>query len=146
MGKGQLKERCGLEKQNNFFPFKNSPKTECGLDSRTYGTRWAITLPRTSFVTSCRLACTIHDSRRSNGTAAGSDNRYWSDQIMTRYNCKCACLTPTQKTKRTFTPGVCPMTPCSHQLGCSVSGEHSVSIYRKEVKTSTVTVLHTMRT
>jgi hypothetical protein len=36
VGKGQLKESCGLEKQNNFFPFKNSPKTECGLDSRIY--------------------------------------------------------------------------------------------------------------
>jgi len=27
-----LKERCGLESQTNFFPFKKSPKTECGLD------------------------------------------------------------------------------------------------------------------
>jgi hypothetical protein len=36
VGKGQLKERCGLEPQTNFFPFKNSPKTECGLDSRIY--------------------------------------------------------------------------------------------------------------
>jgi hypothetical protein len=28
-----LKERCGLEPRTNFFPFKKSPKTECGLDS-----------------------------------------------------------------------------------------------------------------
>ena len=33
MGKGWLKERCGLEPRTNFFPFKKSPKTECGLDS-----------------------------------------------------------------------------------------------------------------
>ena len=33
MGKGRLKERCRLESQTNFFPFKKSPKTECGLDS-----------------------------------------------------------------------------------------------------------------
>ena len=37
VGKGRLKERCGLESQTNFFPFKKSPKTECGLDSRIYG-------------------------------------------------------------------------------------------------------------
>jgi hypothetical protein len=37
VGKGQLKERCGLESQTNFFLFKKSPKTECGLDSRIYG-------------------------------------------------------------------------------------------------------------
>jgi hypothetical protein len=37
VGKGQLKERCGLEPWTNFFPFKKSPKTECGLDSRIYG-------------------------------------------------------------------------------------------------------------
>jgi hypothetical protein len=30
--KGRLKERCGLEPRTNFFPFKKSPKTECGLD------------------------------------------------------------------------------------------------------------------
>jgi len=34
--KGRLKERCRLESQTNFFPFKKSPKTECGLDSRIY--------------------------------------------------------------------------------------------------------------
>jgi hypothetical protein len=27
VGKGRLKERCGLEAQTNFFPFKKSPKT-----------------------------------------------------------------------------------------------------------------------
>jgi hypothetical protein len=37
VGKEQLKERCGLEPRTNFFPFKKSPKTECGLDSRIYG-------------------------------------------------------------------------------------------------------------
>ena len=37
MGKGRLKERCGLESQINFFPFKKSPKTECVLDWRIYG-------------------------------------------------------------------------------------------------------------
>jgi len=37
VGKGRLKERCGLESQTNFFPFKKSPKTECGLDLRIYG-------------------------------------------------------------------------------------------------------------
>ena len=43
MGKGRLKERCGLESQTNFFPFKKSPKTECGLDARIYGnTRFVI--------------------------------------------------------------------------------------------------------
>jgi hypothetical protein len=36
VGKGRLKERCGLESQTNF-PFKKSPKTECGFDSRIYG-------------------------------------------------------------------------------------------------------------
>ena len=36
MGKGRSKERCGLESQTNFFLFKKSPKTECGLDSRIY--------------------------------------------------------------------------------------------------------------
>jgi hypothetical protein len=29
--------RCGLELRTNFFPFKKAPKTECGLDSRKYG-------------------------------------------------------------------------------------------------------------
>ena len=38
MGKGRLKERCGLESQTKFFTFKKLPKTECGLDSRIYGT------------------------------------------------------------------------------------------------------------
>jgi len=33
VGKGQLKERCGLESQTNIFPFKKSSKTECRLDS-----------------------------------------------------------------------------------------------------------------
>jgi hypothetical protein len=33
VGKRWLKERCGLEPLTNFFPFKKSPKTECGLDS-----------------------------------------------------------------------------------------------------------------
>jgi hypothetical protein len=33
VGKGQLKERCGLEPQTNFFPFNKLPKTECRLDS-----------------------------------------------------------------------------------------------------------------
>jgi hypothetical protein len=33
VGKGRWKERCGLERRTNFFPFKKSPKTECGLDS-----------------------------------------------------------------------------------------------------------------
>jgi len=37
VGKGRSKERCRLELQTNFFPFKKSPKTECGLDSRIYG-------------------------------------------------------------------------------------------------------------
>jgi uncharacterized integral membrane protein len=38
VGKGWLKERCGLESRTNFFfPFKKSPKTGCGLDSRIYG-------------------------------------------------------------------------------------------------------------
>jgi hypothetical protein len=37
MGKGRLKERCRLELQTNFFPFKKSTKTECGSDSRIYG-------------------------------------------------------------------------------------------------------------
>jgi hypothetical protein len=36
VGKGRLKERCGLDPQTNFFSFKKSPKTECGLDSRIY--------------------------------------------------------------------------------------------------------------
>jgi hypothetical protein len=34
---GQLEERCRLQPQTNFFLFKKSPKTECGLDSRIYG-------------------------------------------------------------------------------------------------------------
>jgi hypothetical protein len=38
VGKERLKERYGLESQTNFFTFKKSPKTECGLDSRIYGT------------------------------------------------------------------------------------------------------------
>jgi hypothetical protein len=33
VGKGQMKEERGLESQTNFFPFKKSPKTECGLGS-----------------------------------------------------------------------------------------------------------------
>jgi hypothetical protein len=33
VGKGQSMERCSLEPRTNFFPFKKSPKTECGLDS-----------------------------------------------------------------------------------------------------------------
>jgi hypothetical protein len=33
VGKGWLKEKCGLEPRTNFFPFKQLPKTECGLDS-----------------------------------------------------------------------------------------------------------------
>jgi len=37
MGKGQLKERCGLETRNNFFPFKKSPQTVYRLDLRIYG-------------------------------------------------------------------------------------------------------------
>jgi hypothetical protein len=37
VGKGWLKERCGLESRTNFFSFKKSPKTGCGLDSRIYG-------------------------------------------------------------------------------------------------------------
>jgi hypothetical protein len=37
VGKGRLKERCGLKLRTNFFPFKKSPKTECELDSRIYG-------------------------------------------------------------------------------------------------------------
>jgi len=37
VGKGRLKERCGLESQTNFFQFKKSPNTECELDSRIYG-------------------------------------------------------------------------------------------------------------
>jgi hypothetical protein len=32
VGKGQLKERRGLEPRTNFFPFKKSPETEYGLD------------------------------------------------------------------------------------------------------------------
>jgi hypothetical protein len=31
-----LKERCGLESQTDFFPFKKSPKPESVLDARTY--------------------------------------------------------------------------------------------------------------
>jgi hypothetical protein len=34
---GRLKERCGLEPQTNFFPFKKSSKPECRLDLRIYG-------------------------------------------------------------------------------------------------------------
>jgi hypothetical protein len=34
---GWLKERCVLESQTNFFPFKRSPKPGCVLDSRIYG-------------------------------------------------------------------------------------------------------------
>ena len=37
VGKGLLKERCGLEARTNFFSFKKSAKTRCGLDSRIYG-------------------------------------------------------------------------------------------------------------
>jgi hypothetical protein len=37
VGIGWLKERCGLESQTNFFPFKRPPKTGCVLDSRIYG-------------------------------------------------------------------------------------------------------------
>jgi hypothetical protein len=37
VGKGQLKERCGLELRTNFLPFKKSQTTECGLDSIMYG-------------------------------------------------------------------------------------------------------------
>jgi hypothetical protein len=37
VGKGWLKERCGLESRTNYFSFKKSPKTGCGLDSRIYG-------------------------------------------------------------------------------------------------------------
>jgi hypothetical protein len=33
VGKGRLKERCGLETSTNFFPFKKVAKTRCGLDS-----------------------------------------------------------------------------------------------------------------
>ena len=32
---------------NNFFPFKKSPKTECGLDSRIYGISLRLHLPIT---------------------------------------------------------------------------------------------------
>jgi len=34
VGKGRLKERCGLESQTYVFPFKKSPKTKRGLDLR----------------------------------------------------------------------------------------------------------------
>ena len=37
VGNGRLKERCGLEARTNFFSFKKSAKTRCGLDSRIYG-------------------------------------------------------------------------------------------------------------
>jgi hypothetical protein len=37
VGKGRLKERCGLEELTSFFSFKKVAKTRCGLDSRTYG-------------------------------------------------------------------------------------------------------------
>jgi hypothetical protein len=37
IGKGRLKERCGLEAHTNFFLFKKVAKTRCGLDSRMYG-------------------------------------------------------------------------------------------------------------
>jgi hypothetical protein len=37
VGKGRLKERCGLEARTNFFSFKKVAKTRCGLDSRIYG-------------------------------------------------------------------------------------------------------------
>jgi hypothetical protein len=30
---GRLMEKCGLEPQTNFFPFKKSPKPEYGLGS-----------------------------------------------------------------------------------------------------------------
>jgi hypothetical protein len=33
VGKGRLKERCGLEARTNFFRFKKVAKTKCGLDS-----------------------------------------------------------------------------------------------------------------
>jgi hypothetical protein len=37
VGMGWIKERCVLESQSNFFPFKRSPKPGCVLDSRKYG-------------------------------------------------------------------------------------------------------------
>jgi hypothetical protein len=37
VGKGWLKERCGLETLTNFFSSKKVAKTRCGLDSRIYG-------------------------------------------------------------------------------------------------------------
>jgi hypothetical protein len=37
VGKGRLKERCGLEARTNFFSFRKVEKTRCGLDSRIYG-------------------------------------------------------------------------------------------------------------
>jgi hypothetical protein len=37
VGKGRLKERCGLEARTNFFSFKKVAKTRCRLDSRIYG-------------------------------------------------------------------------------------------------------------
>jgi len=42
VGKGRLKERCGLEPRTNFFRLRNQQKLVrirfgCGLDSRIYG-------------------------------------------------------------------------------------------------------------
>jgi hypothetical protein len=37
VGKGRLKERCGLEARTNFFSFMKVAKTRCGLDSRIHG-------------------------------------------------------------------------------------------------------------
>jgi hypothetical protein len=37
VGKGWLKERCGLEPRTNFFRLRNRQKLECGLDLRIYG-------------------------------------------------------------------------------------------------------------
>jgi hypothetical protein len=37
VGKGRLKERCGLEPRSNFFFVEEIGKTWCGLDSRIYG-------------------------------------------------------------------------------------------------------------
>jgi len=73
VGRGQLKERCGLESQTNFFPFKKSPKTECGLDLRIYGI-FVIEIARAflcCFQFSRKCSCRTSSSTLIGGSGAG---------------------------------------------------------------------------
>ena len=50
VGKGRLKERCGLEARTNFFSFKKLAKIRCGLDSRIYGILFKLKVPATNLL------------------------------------------------------------------------------------------------